>query len=598
METPFNQTPLGAEQLAALADAANALSRDQLLWASGYYYGLAQSGVSAAPVGVGMAAAKAVERNLTILFGTESGNSEALAAEAGKRAKARGWKAKVTDMADFEPTKLKAVENVLLIASTWGEGDPPERALGFWDKLAADGMPKLEGLRYSVLSLGDTSYEHFCKFGKDLDYRLEALGAERIAPRIDSDVDYEAPFKEWLESALSGLEAGDAPAAVLDHPAVLPVAAAEPYSKKNPFPAEVLEKINLNGTGSAKETIHLELSLAGSGLDYEPGDALGVFPVNNPALVEEILSVLKLDGNARVELEAGEETLREVLGSHFDICTLSKPTLEKYASVAENTDLDALMADQAKVKAYAEGRLLVDLFTDFPAHNLTPARLVSLLRKLPARLYSIASSLRAHPDEVHLTVGAVRYTTHGKEREGVCSTYMADRLEVGGSARIYVHKNKNFRLPDDLAAPVIMVGPGTGIAPFRAFVEERAARGATGPSWLFFGDQHYTTDFLYQLEWQDHLKDGNLSRLDVAFSRDQPEKIYVQDRMLENSAELYAWLEKGAYFYVCGDASRMAKDVAAALEKIVEKEGKMEAAAAREYLKRLKKEKRIQQDVY
>lgn len=587
--------PLDAARMSIVEQLGSSLERDQLLWASGYLYGLATRQGSSVAGAATVTGARVGA--LTVLFGTESGNSEALAAEAVKVAKSKGWRAKAVDMADVEPAKLAKEENLLVIASTWGEGDPPERAVGFWEQLASGGMPGMGSTRFSVCALGDTSYEQFCKFGKDLDARFGELGATRVADRVDCDVDYETAFRGWLDAALAGLGTGGAvaTAALPDIRVADPVAV---YDKKHPFPAEVLEKINLNGTGSAKETIHLELSLEGSGLVYEPGDALGLYPENNPRAVEALLGVLKLDATETVELDGEALSLAEALRTRFDITTLSKPVLEKYAEIAERTDLDSLVKASGEAKAYLEGRHLIDLVTDYPAHNLTAARLVSILRKLPARLYSIASSPKAHPGEVHLTVGAVRYTTHGREREGVCSTYIADRIAVGDAARVYVHQNKNFRLPEDPAVPIIMVGPGTGIAPFRAFIEERAAIGATGPSWLFFGDQHYTTDFLYQLEWQDHLKDGNLSRLDVAFSRDQPEKIYVQDRMWENGAELFAWLERGAWFYVCGDASRMAKDVATALEEIVAKEGRMDLSDAKDYLKKLKKAKRIQQDVY
>ena len=582
-----SEHPVSPAILANLQRETAGLGRDQLLWLSGYFAGLARGGPEA------QAVAPAGARSLTILFGSESGNSEGLAAEAAKRARRAGIRARVVDMADASPAALEG--DLLLIASTWGDGDPPERAVAFREGLLAGSMPRLDGSRFGVCALGDTSYEKFCAFGKELDARFEALGASRVLPRIDCDVDYEEAAVEWIDRFLLAL----APAT-----AVSPAVASAPverfeYTKANPFPAELLEKINLNGTGSAKETLHLEISLAESGLAYEPGDALGVYPENNPALVAAILAAARLEADTSVEVEGDRLSLGDALTTRLDICTLTAAGMAAWAAMAANPALDGLVSNAEAGREYARSRQWIDLLADFPpAVPLEPAAFAALFRKLPPRLYSIASSLRAHPEEVHLTVGAVRYEAHGRPREGVCSTYLADRVNIGERVRVYIHPNRNFKLPEDPATPVIMVGPGTGIAPFRAFIEERVATGATGGNWPFFGDQHYTTDFLYQLELQDYLREGGLKLLDVAFSRDQPEKVYVQDRMLEKGAEIYAWLQQGACFYVCGDASRMAKDVAAALERIGREHGGMDEAAARAWIKALKKEKRFQQDVY
>ncbi len=373
------------------------------------------------------------------------------------------------------------------------------------------------------------------------------------------------------------------------------------YGKKNPFSAKLLDKVLLSGRGSKKETWHFELSLEGSGLDYEPGDSLAVVSANADDVVEALLSASGLKGDEEVETRtAGAKPLREALVSNYDITALSRKVAKTWQERSGSKQLAELLDEdhKEKFKDYVWGRQIVDLLVDFPAKGLAAPELIGMLRPLPPRLYSIASSPREHPGEVHLTVAAVRYDTHGRSRKGVASSCLADLVEVDDHVPVFVAPNKRFRLPEDGAKPVIMVGPGTGIAPFRAFVEERAAQGASGRSWLFFGDQHYTYDYLYQLEWQDHLKSGALSRLDVAFSRDQPEKVYVQDRLRERAVDLWAWLQEGAHFYVCGDASRMAQDVHTALLEIIAEQGGKSPPEAEAYLNDLKKNGRYQRDVY
>ena len=456
----------------------------------------------------------------------------------------------------------------------------------------------LANVRYSVCGLGDTAYEKFCQIGKDFDAKLETFGASRASTRQDCDVDYEDSYVSWLEDTLTALA-----------PAASPVAFVAPkvttdlveYGKKNPFAAETLENIILNGEGSSKETIHVEFSLAGSGLSYEPGDALAVLPVNAPDVVKAIIQAAKLTGNESVEVKnVGSKLLADALREDFDITALSRAVLTKLADASDSAMLRELLAEDSKekLKDYNEGREIIDALVDFAPHGLSAAALTGIFRKLPIRLYSIASSPLAHEDEVHLTVAAVRYDTKGRSRKGVCSTYLADFVKPGDPVQMFVQPNKNFRLPADGSTPVIMVGPGTGVAPFRSFIEHRGALGSSGKNWLFFGDQHYTYDFLYQLEWQDHLKSGVLTRLDVAFSRDQPEKVYVQDRMIQQAAELYRWLEEGAHFYVCGDANRMAHDVHEALISVVEFQAGITREAAEAYVEDLKKTKRYQRDVY
>ena len=579
--------PFDAAKRAALESLLAGMDSRQKAWLSGY---LAASG------GETVVVPAATGAELTVLFGTESGNSESLADRSVKEARKRGLRARMVNMADVSPADLAKTKHLLVIVSTWGDGEPPETAAAFHKQFMTDDIP-LAGVKFTVCALGDTSYEKFCHTGKEFDERLAALGGERIAPRQDCDVDFEEPFAAWLENALSTVtpEASTAVAAV-------PVAgSALEYGKKHPFPAELLEVVLLNGKGSAKETLHLEFSLTGSGMSYEPGDALAVVPVNAPDLVGDILKTAKLGGDETVPVkDGGDKPLAEALRDDFDITALSRNVLTKLAAAADSGKLRALLADDAKdqLREYIDGRQIVDAIHDFAPDGLPAATLTGLFRKLPPRLYSIASSPLAHPDQVHLTVSAVRYFSHERQRKGVCSTYMADLLKAGDTVPVFVQPNKNFRLPADGDTPIIMVGPGTGIAPFRAFVEHRAATGASGRNWLFLGDQHYLYDFLYQLEWQDHLKSGALTRLAVAFSRDQPEKVYVQHRLVEHGADVFAWLEQGAHFYVCGEAARMAVDVHEALISIAGKHGGKSREAAEQYIEDLKTAKRYHRDVY
>ena len=586
--------PLTPEQAQALNQVLPSLQPEQIAWLEGFVSGLrATSCAATAP-----ATAPATKPELTVLFGSESGNAETLADQTAKAASQKGFKVKVLSMGDISVARLKEVKNLLVLVSTWGEGDPPENAIDFYEALISDKAPNLDDVYFSVLGLGDTSYEHFCKIGKDFDARLEAIGGKRVFDRKDCDVDYDDDYEAWLKGSLDALgKVTGAGLAVPTAPVTAPAPAIK-YSRKNPFPSNLKERGLLNGKGSSKETIHLEFDLEGSNLSYQVGDALAVIPNNAEDTVDALLETTTFDGTVKVTLKEGEFALREVLTSQLDITTISKPILTRYNEIARSKELEALLNDKAKLKDYIWGREIVDVLTDFPAAGIDAQGLVGILRKLPPRLYSIASSPKAHENEVHLTVGVVRYHSNGRTRKGVCSTYLADRIKEGQKARVFVAPNKSFKLPADPDTPIIMVGPGTGIAPFRAFIEERAATNAGGKNWLIFGDQHYLTDFLYQTEWQGHLKDGLLNKLDLAFSRDQAHKIYVQDRMLENSAELYQWLQDGASFYVCGDASKMAHDVDQALHTIVAKEGGLSEEDTATYVKQLKSDKRYLRDVY
>ncbi|MEZ0277470.1 MAG: sulfite reductase flavoprotein subunit alpha [Roseimicrobium sp.] len=541
---------------------------EQRAWLNGFLAGLLSRG-DAMTTGEPVPALQEKPR-LLIAFGSQSGNAESLAKRLGKEASSRGFAARVAGLDSVQPSSLAAEQHVLVITSTWGEGDMPDNAESFWTGLNQNGSsPVLGGLKYSVLALGDKNYgDTFCLAGRKLDERFAELGAVCIHPRVECDVDFDEPAKTWSEGVWKVLSESPATTATTTAPAAELIAiTAEPaseapatYSKKNPFPAPLVANIQLNGPSSAKDTRHISFSLEGSGLVYETGDALGVIPQNCPEVVAGIIATYEFDANAVVPLPDGSEApLQEALQKYYEVRNFL-------------------------------GRK--------PPQPVTPAEFVGSLRKLQPRLYSIASSQKAHPTEVHLCVGSVRYEQDGIAHGGVCSTYLADRLAIGGTTGVFVHTAKHFRVPPNPDTPMIMVGPGTGIAPFRAFLEEREATGAKGRNWLFFGDQKRKHDFLYDEQIHQWLKDGLLTRLDTAFSRDQAEKIYVQDRMMQAASELWQWLEEGAHFYVCGDASRMAKDVDAALHMLIQQHGHKSADEATAYVAALKKSKRYARDVY
>lgn len=450
-----------------------------------------------------------------------------------------------------------------------------------------------------MLALGDRSYEYFCQTGKEIDQRLEELGAKRISPRVDCDVDFDEPASEWFErvqESLQKLTGTKQTIHIATNTASEKVTAL--YSRKNPYKAEVLENINLNGRGSNKETRHLELSIEGSNFQFEPGDSIGIYPQNDRQLVRTIIEEMNWKSDDLIYMKDEEKTIEDALLNHYEITVLTKQLLKQICERWNIKPLHDLLNNEKQLKQYIQHHDLLDLVRDFSIKEISPQDFIPLLRKMPARLYSIASSWKANPDEVHLTIGAVRYHAGGRDRKGVCSVYCAERVNVGDTLDIYVHKNPNFRLPSDPSTPIIMVGPGTGVAPFRSFLEEREELGAEGKSWLFFGDQHYVTDFLYQVEWQRWLKEGVLTKMDVAFSRDSDKKIYVQHRMLEHRKELFEWIEEGAFIYVCGDEKNMAKDVHQTILHIIQQEGNVSLEEAENYLKQMQQDKRYQRDVY
>jgi sulfite reductase (NADPH) flavoprotein alpha-component len=532
---------------------------------------------------------------VTLLFGSQTGNSEGCAKKMAKAMKGGRFETEVFDMSQYDTSRLAQEKNLLVITSTYGDGEPPDGAADFYEWLLGETAPSLAGLRFSVLGLGDTEYPDFCKCAADMDERLVALGAERFLARVDCDVDYDEPFAQWREAVIKSLGGGSA-ASESEGERLEDL----PYGKKRPFPASILRNFNLNAPEGVKETNHVEISLEGSGLSYEVGDALGVLARNPEEVVDEIIASLAFNTKEEVPLPGGgEASLREALLNNYEIRSLSPKLLKAWQEKSGSPYLRALVEadDKEAFNDFIWGRELIDLVTDYPADFSDGEDFVAVLKKLQPRLYSIASSPDAHPGEVHLTVGIVRYESLGRERGGVCSTFLADRCE-GKTLGVFVHTNKAFRMPEDDATPIIMVGPGTGIAPFRAFLEDRKVKGSKGPCWLLFGNPYQATDFLYEEELTALQADGVLTRLDTAFSRDQAHKIYVQDRMIEQGAELWKWLSEGARFYVCGDASRMAKDVDAAMLKVVEEHGGMSAEEAAEYVKQMRKEKRYCRDVY
>ncbi|HZG56311.1 assimilatory sulfite reductase (NADPH) flavoprotein subunit [Paenibacillus sp.] len=610
MVLQVTNSPFSQEQVELLNRLLPALTESQRIWLSGYLSALSgAAAVGAAPAatasGTVPTAAPSISKDVTVLYGSQTGNSQRLSKKLTEKLQAQGFQVTLSSMGDFKTNNLKKVQNLLIVVSTHGEGDPPDNAIPFHEFLLGKRAPQLDGMRFSVLALGDTSYEFFCQTGKDFDKRLEELGATRLAPRVDCDVDYDEAAAEWMERVFAALNEGAGGASPgASAAAAASVATGESlYSRTNPFPAEVLENLNLNGRGSDRETRHVELSLDGSGLEnYEPGDCLGVFPQNHPQLVEDILAAMgwKADELVPVGKNGEERPLRDALSGSYEITLLTKPLIEAAAKLSGKSALQELTAPgrEAELKAYMGERDLLDLITDYGLQGIPAREFVGILRKLPARLYSISSSAKANPGEVHVTIRTVKYEAHGRQRYGVCSTFAAERLEPGEKVPVYIHNNPNFKMPSNPDAPIIMIGPGTGVAPFRAFLGDREETGATGKTWLFYGDQHFSTDFLYQTDWQRWLKGGVLTRMDVAFSRDTDKKVYVQHRMLEKSKELYAWLQEGAHVYVCGDEKRMAHDVHAALASIIEQEGGFSAEEAAEYLSRMQQDRRYQRDVY
>jgi len=586
-------SPLSDEQQRQLNQVLSTLNTQQLAWVSGYLYGLSQSGVQSVATSAAVAAPGG---SLTILYGSQTGNAKGVASAIQAQAKAHGLPVTLTSMADYKPKQLKKESHLLVIVSTYGEGEPPESAVDLFEQLKKGKIGKLEGLKFAVLGLGDSSYEFFCQTGKDFDDFLSKAGAERIHELASLDVDYQDAAKAWGEQAVNAvaatLSAGAATASVAG--SVQQAIGHSQYHKENPFPAKLSVNQKITGRDSTKDIRHIEINLEESGITYQPGDALGIWFDNDADLVGEVLALTGLSGDETT----AQGPLRAALTRHFELTRLHGGFITGLADISDNAALKDLAGDKAQVNALVASAQVVDVLKRFPS-SLSADQLVKLLRPLTPRLYSIASAQSEVEEEVHLTVGVVRYPQEdGTVRSGGASSYLADRLAEEAEVRVFVEHNDNFRLPANPDTPVIMVGPGTGIAPFRAFMQEREAQGAEGKNWLIFGNPHFTQDFLYQVEWQRYVKSGLLSKISLAFSRDQANKIYVQDRLREAGLELYQWLEAGAHFYVCGDANQMAKDVQEALLDVISDHGHKSREEAEEYLSELRRAKRYQRDVY
>lgn len=591
---------LNENQWTQINTAIAPLNRDQLTWMSGYLAGLANQQTSSS---VATAPVEAVNANkkLTILYGSQTGNAKSIAQEYKAKAENVGISVNLQSMADYKAKQLKNESHVVIVVSTHGEGDAPDDAIELHEFIASKKAPKLPELNYAVIGLGDSSYEFFCQTAKDFDQRLEALGAKRVTQRVDCDVDFDTAAEAFIEQLTTMLKdelTVKSQSQVVQLPGLnaVPSSVSE-FTKKNPFAATLSESLKITGRDSVKDIRHIEISLEDSGIQYRPGDAVGIWFNNDQALANELLSLVGVDGGESVNLGDEAITILQALIEKFEL-TLSYPTFVKsYLESNPNEKLQALFDDKAKLRDYLADRQIVDVIREFPA-KLTAEQLAIALRPITPRLYSIASSQADVEDEVHLTVALVEYDVEGNVRNGGASSFLANRLEEGQQVKVYIEENNNFRLPENPDTPVIMVGPGTGIAPFRSFMQQRAEDDAQGKNWLFFGNPSFTQDFLYQTEWQRFVKDGVLDKVSLAFSRDQKEKIYVQHRLLENGAEVYQWLEQGAHFYVCGDATHMAKDVHDALVSIVTNYGKKSAEEAEQYLAELRKAKRYQKDVY
>ncbi|OAH98091.1 sulfite reductase subunit alpha [Methylomonas methanica] len=567
-------------------------SDTQRAWLGGFFAGMHSHMLHSAG-----SVNQADARTLHILYGTQTGNSESLANDAANAAKKHGLQPVVKSMDEVEIGQLPQMQYLLIITSTYGEGAMPDNAEMLWEAANSDAAPSLENVNYSVLALGDTSYDLFCQAGIDWDNKLAALGAKRLFDRVDCDVDFETPAEKWLSEVIPLMAEGASTVAVVDTETPSTKSA---FNRKNPFPAKMRVNRIVTALDSSKETRHYEISIDGSGLSYEAGDALCVIPTNCPDLVAQIIKAIGCTGAEDEPVNGELMKLSDALRTHFEIKLPGKELIEEIASRSGDQELNALLlsGDKEKLSDYLWGRDILDLLLQFPGVEFSAAEFLRLLKPLQHRAYSISSSGKKHPDSVHLTVASVRYDAHGRQHKGVCSTYLADLVNEETDVRIFFTPNNNFRVPADDSLPMIMVGPGTGIAPFRAFLQEREFRQAPGKNWLFFGDRNASTDFIYRDEIEAMQANGLLTKLDLAFSRDQAEKIYVQDRMKEHGAELYAWLEQGGYFFVCGDAYRMAKDVDQALHDVIREHGKKTLVEAVEYVNQLKKDKRYVRDVY
>ena len=593
---PSALLPLNPEQLARLQAATTDLTPTQLAWVSGYFWGTLNQQPGAAVA----APAPAVEMpGITLISASQTGNARRVAEALRDDLLAAKLSVTLVNAGDYKFKQIANEKLLVVVTSTQGEGEPPEEAVALHKFLFSKKAPKLDNTAFAIFGLGDTSYEFFCQSGKDFDSKLAELGGERLLDRVDADVEYQTAAAEWRARVVEVLKSRApvaTPAQAVASGAVNEIHSS-PYTKEAPLSAALSVNQKITGRDSEKDVRHIEIDLGDSGLRYQPGDALGVWYQNDPALVKEMVELVWLKGDEPVTFNGQSLPLTEALQWHVELTVNTANIVENYATLTRSESLLPLVGDKAQLQHYATTTPVVDMLRFSPA-QLDAQALVDLLRPLTPRLYSIASSQAEVESEVHITVGAVRYEVEGRARAGGASSFLADRVEEDGEVRVFIEHNDNFRLPTNPETPVIMIGPGTGIAPFRAFMQQRAADEASGKNWLFFGNPHFTEDFLYQVEWQRYVKEGVLSRIDLAWSRDQKEKVYVQDKLREQGAELWRWINDGAHIYVCGDANRMAKDVEQALLEVIAEFGAMDAESADEFLSELRVERRYQRDVY
>jgi sulfite reductase (NADPH) flavoprotein alpha-component len=583
--------------MARLQSAIGDYSPTQMAWLSGYFWGRVnqQPGEVAAPAPVQAAA------SVTLISASQTGNARRVAEQLRDDLIAAKINVNLVNAGDYKFKQIGQEKLLLIVASTQGEGEQAEEAVALHKFLQSKKAPNMKDTAFAVFALGDTSYEFFCQAGKDFDTRLGELGAERLLDRVDADVEYKEAAESWRKRIVDVLKqrvpADTGAQAAPTLAGSVNQVDSSPYSKEAPLTATLSVNQKITGRDSDKDVRHLEIELGDSGLRYQPGDALGIWFENDPQLVQEIVELLWLKGDEIVEVNDKKLSLSEALQHHIELTQNTTPIIEKYAALCRDEHLTGLLADKPALQQYAQTVPFADMVRRAPT-ELDAQQLVDLLRPLTPRLYSIASSHAETETEVHITVGVVRYDIDGRPRSGGASGFLADRLEEDGEVKVFIEHNDNFRLPASPETPVIMIGPGTGIAPFRAFIQQRDNDGATGKNWLFFGNPHFTDDFLYQVEWQRYVKDGLLTNISLAWSRDQAEKVYVQDKLREQGAEVWQWLQEGAHVYVCGDANRMAKDVEQALLEIIAKYGVMDLETADEYLSELRLDRRYQRDVY
>lgn len=594
MATHAQGGSIDPQLVAQLSQLAQQLTPQQLAWAGGFFTGLSTQPGTALPT-----AAANSDHLLTILYGSQTGHSREVAHELAQKTQASGIATEVVSMAKFKEKNLKKTKYLAIVVSTHGEGDPPDDAISLHAYLYSTKAPKLDGLQFCVLALGDSSYEFFCKTGKDFDARLEELGASRLLDRVDLDVDFDDGAEAWVETVSKEMKALIPASGGVAAPTSFGIGASATthYSRKNPLKTRLLACQKITGRHSEKDIRHIEIDIEGSGLTYQPGDSLGVWFKNDAELVNDLLGLLEIEPETVVHINDEPRSIRDALIETYELTQLHPGFVAEYAERTNCETLKKIAAETEPLREYIDVRQIIDVVREHPA-KVAAEDFIFLLRKLTPRLYSIASSQLEVEDEVHLTIGVVEYEAHGHYHLGGASGFLSHRLKEGEEVLVYVEPNDHFRLPANEDTPVIMIGPGTGIAPFRAFVQERAVRGAHGDNWLFFGNPHFTEDFLYQTDWQEFLESGVLTKLDVAFSRDQAEKVYVQHRIAENAAEIWEWIERGAHLYVCGDESRMAKDVHQALFEVVKHQGGLTDEETETYFEQLRNDHRYQRDVY